>query len=83
MLSLIGEKTTSTWQMRLMSYVTIVKPFLQFIGFIRKNKFCTLEYGDKLVRKIIKNFTVYDDYFVISFKSGIEMEIRKMDVNNP
>src|SRR5574344_1105682 len=47
----------------------------ELIEFIRKNKFRTLEYDDKLVRKIIQNVTVYEEHFVISFKSGIEMEI--------
>ncbi|ENO8771299.1 TPA: site-specific recombinase, partial [Enterococcus faecium] len=28
-----------------------------------------------LVRKIIQSVTVYEDHFVICFKSGIEMEI--------
>ncbi len=47
----------------------------ELIEFIRKNKFRTLEYDDKLVRKIIQNVTVYEDHFVIAFKSGFEMEI--------
>lgn len=47
----------------------------ELIGFIRKNKFRTLEYDDKLVRKIIQSVTVYEEHFVISFKSGIEMEV--------
>lgn len=47
----------------------------ELIEFIRKNKFRTLEYDDKLVRKIIQNVKVYEDHFVIAFKSGIEMEI--------
>ncbi len=47
----------------------------ELIAFIRKNKFRTLEYDDKLVRKIIQSVTVYEGHFVISFKSGIEMEI--------
>lgn len=47
----------------------------ELIEFIRNNKFRTLEYGDKLVRKIIQSVTVYEDHFVIAFKSGIEMEI--------
>ena len=49
----------------------------ELIEFIRKNKFRTLEYDDKLVRKIIQNVTVYEDNFIIAFKSGIEMEICK------
>jgi hypothetical protein len=33
-------------------------------------------HGDRsLVRKITQNVTVYDDHFVICFKSGIEMEV--------
>ena len=47
----------------------------ELIEFIRKNKFRTLEYDDKLVRKIIQNVTVYEEHFAISFKSGIEMEV--------
>ncbi|SPX86260.1 Uncharacterised protein [Listeria innocua] len=47
----------------------------ELIEFIRKNKFLTLEYDDKLVRKIIQSVTVYEDHFVIAFKSGIEIEI--------
>lgn len=47
----------------------------ELITFIRKNKFRTLEYDDRLVRKIIENVTVYEDHFIISFKSGIEMII--------
>ena len=37
----------------------------ELIEFIRKNKFRTLEYDDKLVRKIIQSVTVYEDHFVI------------------
>ena len=47
----------------------------ELIEFIRKNKFRTLEYDDKLVRKMIESVTVYEEHFVISFKSGIEIEI--------
>ena len=47
----------------------------ELIEFIRKNKFRTLEYDDKLVRKMIESVTVYEEYFVISIKSGIEIEI--------
>jgi cell shape-determining protein MreC len=47
----------------------------ELIGFIRRNKYRTLRYDDTLVRKIIQNVSVYDDHFVICFKSGIEMEV--------
>ncbi len=47
----------------------------ELIEFIRKNKFRTLEYDDKLVRKLIQNVTVYEDHFIITFKSGIELEV--------
>lgn len=36
----------------------------ELIEFIHKNKFRTLEYDDKLVRKIIQNVTVYGEHFV-------------------
>ncbi|ABR50087.1 Resolvase, N-terminal domain [Alkaliphilus metalliredigens QYMF] len=47
----------------------------ELIDFIRNNKYRTLLYDDTLVRKIIQNVTVYDDHFVICFKSGIEIEV--------
>jgi Site-specific recombinases, DNA invertase Pin homologs len=47
----------------------------ELIGFIRKNKYRTLLYDDTLVRKLIQNVTVYEEHFVISFKSGIEIEV--------
>jgi DNA invertase Pin-like site-specific DNA recombinase len=47
----------------------------ELIEFIRTNKYRTLLYDDTLVRKIIQNVTVYDDHFVICFKSGIEIEV--------
>ena len=47
----------------------------ELIEFIRKNKFRTLEYDDKLVREMIESVTVYEEHFVIFIKSGIEIEI--------
>ncbi|AGA68803.1 site-specific recombinase, DNA invertase Pin [Desulfitobacterium dichloroeliminans LMG P-21439] len=47
----------------------------ELIGFICRNKYRTLLYDDTLVRKLIQNVTVYEDHFVISFKSGIEIEV--------
>jgi hypothetical protein len=47
----------------------------ELIGFIRRNKYRTLLYDDTLVRKLIQNVTVYEKHFVISFKSGIEIEV--------
>jgi hypothetical protein len=34
-----------------------------------------MELQPEKARKIIQNVTVYGDHFVISFKSGIEIEI--------
>ena len=47
----------------------------ELIEFIRNNKYRTQRYDDALVRKLIQNVTVYDDHFVICFKSGIEVEV--------
>ena len=33
------------------------------------------EYDEQYVRKLIEKITVYDDYFVVEFKSGIEIQI--------
>ena len=34
------------------------------------------DYEEALVRKLIGRITVYDDYFTIEFKSGIEIDLR-------
>lgn len=47
----------------------------ELIEFIRNNKYRTQRYDDALVRKLIQNVTVYDDHFVICFKSGIEIDV--------
>ena len=47
----------------------------ELIEFIRNNKYRTQRYDDALVRKLIQNVTVYNDHFVVCFKSGIEVEV--------
>lgn len=47
----------------------------ELIAFIRENKYHVKSFDNKLVRKLIQNVTVYDDHFVICFKSGIEIKI--------
>ena len=33
------------------------------------------EYDDALVRRLVETITVYDDRFMVKFKSGIEIEV--------
>jgi len=47
----------------------------ELIEFIRANKYRTKIFDDKLIKKLIQNVTVYDDHFVICFRSGIEIEV--------
>jgi DNA invertase Pin-like site-specific DNA recombinase len=47
----------------------------ELIEFIRANKYRTKIFDDKLIRKLIQNVTVYDDHFVVCFRSGIEIKI--------
>lgn len=35
------------------------------------------EYSEALVRRMIEKITVYDDHFVVEFKSGIEITINE------
>lgn len=35
------------------------------------------EYSETLVRRMVEKITVYDDYFVVEFKSGIEITINE------
>ena len=34
------------------------------------------EYEDALVRKLIERITVCDDYYIVEFKSGIEIDVQ-------
>ena len=34
------------------------------------------EYEEALVRKLIERITVYDDYYTVEFKSGIQIDVR-------
>jgi len=36
------------------------------------------EYDEQLTRQLIEKITVFDDKFVVAFKSGIEVEIKNM-----
>lgn len=36
-----------------------------------------MEYSEILVRRMIEKITVYDDHFVVEFKSGIEITINE------
>ena len=33
------------------------------------------EYDEQFVRTLLEKITVYDDYFIVEFKSGIEIQI--------
>ena len=35
------------------------------------------EYDEQLVRKMIEKITIYDDKFVIEFKSGTSLDVRR------
>ena len=36
----------------------------------------TLEYDEALLRKLIERITVYDEKYVVEFKSGVEIDVR-------
>ena len=44
-------------------------------GLVLIDEFITIRSSALISRKIIQSVTVYEDHFVIAFKSGIEMEI--------
>ncbi|WP_270303734.1 hypothetical protein [Baileyella intestinalis] len=43
--------------------------------FIEKQQTNITEFDESLVRKLIKQITVYDDHFTVEFKSGITIDI--------
>jgi len=45
------------------------------LGYYQEEQYLTKNFDDKLIMKLIQNVTVYDDHFVIYFKSGIEIEV--------
>lgn len=51
----------------------------ELIEFIRKNKFRTLEYDDKLVRKIIQSVTVYEAPYLKSYQDEEDEEDEEAD----
>ena len=44
-------------------------------GLVLIDEFITIRSSALISRKIIQSVTVYEDHFVIAFKSGIEIEI--------
>jgi hypothetical protein len=36
-----------------------------------------IEYDEQLVRRLIEKVTVYEDKFIIEFKSGVTMDVNK------
>lgn len=47
----------------------------EFETFLKGTDNELIEYDEAMVRKYIKNITIYDDRFVISFKAGIDIDI--------
>jgi site-specific DNA recombinase len=43
--------------------------------FLKKQSTALTEYDEQLVRRLIEKVTVYEDKFVVEFKSGISVEI--------
>jgi site-specific DNA recombinase len=43
--------------------------------FLKKQSSALAEYDEQLVRRLIEKVTVYEDKFVVEFKSGISVEI--------
>lgn len=47
----------------------------EMIAFIEDLSCELTEYDEQYVRRLIERITVYDDHFIVEFKSGIEVEI--------
>ena len=46
------------------------------VSFLQSEPEEVTEYSEYLVRRMIEKITVYDDHFVVEFKSGIEIDKR-------
>lgn len=47
------------------------------LAFLQSGPEDVTEYNEALVRRMIEKITVYDDHFVVKFKSGIEITINE------
>lgn len=47
------------------------------VAFLQSEPEEVTEYSEALVRRMIEKITVYDDHFVVEFKSGIEITINE------
>ena len=47
------------------------------VSFLQSEPEEVTEYSEALVRRMIEKITVYDDHFVVKFKSGIEITINE------
>ena len=47
------------------------------VSFLQSEPEEVTEYSEALVRRMIEKITVYDDHFVVEFKSGIEITINE------
>lgn len=48
-----------------------------FVAFLQSEPEEVTEYSEALVRRMIEKISVYDDHFVVEFKSGIEITINE------
>ena len=47
----------------------------ELIAFLEDLPCELMEYDEQLVRTLLEKITVYDDHFIVEFKSGIEIQI--------
>ena len=47
------------------------------VAFLHSEPEEVTEYSESLIRRMIEKITVYDDHFVVEFKSGIEIAINE------
>lgn len=48
-----------------------------YFAFLQSEPEEVTEYSEALVRRMIEKISVYDDHFVVEFKSGIEITINE------
>lgn len=48
----------------------------EMMKYLREQPVEVTEYDEQLVRRLIEKITVYDEKFVVEFKSGVQIEIQ-------
>jgi len=45
--------------------------------FLREQSTALIEYDEQLIRRLIEKVSIYEDKFIVEFKSGVTVDVNK------